>query len=95
VAPLLAAMRADLALGQSCAAAGQRLAAPITAFGGTDDAIDRPSLQAWRSFTTGSFRLRLFAGGHFYLTRSVEVVAAEIAEDLSQALGGERISEAG
>src|SRR5437660_280046 len=79
IAALLPTMRADLALANGRAHADERLACPITVFGGADDAIDVPSLDHWRSFTREGFRLRLFAGGHFYLTEAVATVADEIA----------------
>jgi medium-chain acyl-[acyl-carrier-protein] hydrolase len=40
---------------------------PIRAYGGVDDPhIGREHLEGWREQTTGSFAVRLFAGGHFY-----------------------------
>ena len=87
IAALLPTMRADLALADGRADAGERLACPITVLGGTDDTIDLPSLEHWRSFTSERFRLRLFEGGHFYLTGAAAAVADEIARDLSHGTG--------
>jgi medium-chain acyl-[acyl-carrier-protein] hydrolase len=44
------------------------LRCPILAFGALDDReVDRGSLRAWRDQTTGSFRLHMMAGGHFFI----------------------------
>jgi surfactin synthase thioesterase subunit len=87
IAVLLPAMRADLALGESCAGRGDPLGCPISAFGGENDAIDEASLKAWGELTRGSFRLRLFSGGHFYLTDAKEALAHEMVRDLHAILG--------
>lgn len=43
------------------------LPCPVTAFGGLSDAWVPPAtLEGWADETLGSFRLRLFPGGHFY-----------------------------
>jgi surfactin synthase thioesterase subunit len=56
----------------------------VTVFAGRQDEIDVRSLEAWRSFTTAAFRLRLFDGGHFYLTECREIIAEEMADDLAE-----------
>ncbi len=55
------------------------------------------SLKAWGSFTAAAFRVRLFAGGHFYLTGAGATVADEIARDLAESFGlaGGQMAEAG
>lgn len=41
---------------------------PIAVFGGrTDHRTDPDELEAWREHTTGSFTIKYFEGGHFYL----------------------------
>ena len=87
IAAFLPTLRADLALAESCGPAAQRLDCPITVLGGTEDSIDIPSLEAWRSFTSGAFRLRPFPGGHFYLNEGAAAVAAEIGHDLAASAG--------
>lgn len=92
ITALLPTMRADLALADlaladSSAGTKERLVCPITAFGGAADTIDVPSLEAWRACTSGAFRLRLFPGGHFYLTKAGTMVADEIAGDLAASAG--------
>lgn len=59
------------------------LSVPITAFGGSDDAMTpREHLDAWRTETTAPFRVRVFAGGHFYL----EARRAELLTDIATTL---------
>ncbi|MCX5415775.1 aminotransferase class V-fold PLP-dependent enzyme [Streptomyces sp. NBC_00059] len=57
------------------------LACPITAFGGVaDPMVGEEILNGWRRFTTGTFRTRMFPGGHFYLReherRLVQLIGA-------------------
>ena len=81
MAAVLPTLRADLALAESRRlAAGGRLSCPVTVFGGADDAIDKAALQAWSDFTTGAFRVRMFPGGHFYLSEADEALVGEIVE---------------
>jgi len=73
---LLPSIRADITVLETSAksagldgAQAARLSCPITAFGGIDDPrATRAKLDAWAELTSGAFRLRMFAGGHFYLT---------------------------
>jgi surfactin synthase thioesterase subunit len=56
---------------------------PITACGGTEDRrTTRADIAAWAELTTGPFRMRMFAGGHFYL----EPQRAVVLDHLSAAL---------
>jgi medium-chain acyl-[acyl-carrier-protein] hydrolase len=88
MAAILPTLRADLALAESHRPdAGARLACPITVFGGADDTIDSASLQAWRDFTAAAFRVRMFPGGHFYLSESVETLIEEIVKELRRPEG--------
>jgi medium-chain acyl-[acyl-carrier-protein] hydrolase len=58
------------------------LPCPIRAYGGDSDPhVTREHLEAWREQTCGSFEVRMFPGGHFYLR-------ARRAEFL-EALGGD------
>jgi medium-chain acyl-[acyl-carrier-protein] hydrolase len=68
-AVFLRIFRADFTLVEGyCYRATGRMACPITAFGGTDDMqISREQLEAWSRETTGSFRLHLLPGSHFFL----------------------------
>lgn len=62
--------------------------APITAFGGEDDAeVDRPRVEAWRDVAAGGFEVRWFAGGHFFVHEREDAVLAAVARALEPALG--------
>jgi len=67
--------RFDAALG--------RLQCPITVFGGTSDpTVSEERLRAWSELGDGPFRIRLFAGDHFYLIPKVAELIGEIAQEL-------------
>jgi medium-chain acyl-[acyl-carrier-protein] hydrolase len=63
------------------------LSMPLSVFGGADDPITpRHHLEAWRDDTTGPFRVRRFAGGHFYLTERQGELLADLAAALAPLL---------
>ncbi len=78
---LLPGLRADFALFETHRyVPGEALACPITAFGGrADENVLEPELERWRELTSGAFRLRMFAGDHFF-TGSPLFPAALVAE---------------
>nr|UXE44363.1 linear gramicidin dehydrogenase LgrE [uncultured bacterium] len=83
IAALLPALRADLALVEGYVVdPWDRVACPITAFGGADDFSHSGSLQSWKNLTDGRFRTRIFPGGHFYFSDAGEALASEIIRDL-------------
>ena len=95
LAMLLPALRADAAALETYAPVAQPpLACPITAFGGAEDmTTPRSHLEAWRHVTRGQFRLRVFAGGHFYIGPERSALLAEISQILGSMLsldGGTR-----
>lgn len=55
---------------------------PLTALGGLDDTrVPRAHVAAWAGYTQNRFRLRFFAGDHFFITNSrAQVVSAVLAE---------------
>lgn len=56
---------------------------PVTAFGGLEDPeVARDDLDAWRQVSRGTFRLRMFAGGHFFLHEHQQALIAAIAQEL-------------
>lgn len=60
---------------------GEKISCPITAFiGDNDPRVSLDEARAWSEHTTGSFDLRIFRGGHFYLAdqqqQQQEVVGA-------------------
>ena len=66
---LLPTLRADFALSETYVYTSEPpLDCPMTAFGGLQDAeVSRRGLEAWRSQTSASFSLQMFAGDHFFL----------------------------
>jgi surfactin synthase thioesterase subunit/glycosyltransferase involved in cell wall biosynthesis len=75
---VLPALRADTALYRNYVYAEDLpFDFPIRAYGGADDPnIRSEHLEGWREQTTGSFVVRVFSGGHFYLQSSAEFRAA-------------------
>ena len=59
------------------------LACPITAFAGSADPCVGPdALEAWSQSTDAAFRVKLVAGGHFYLRDHGTVLVDEMMRDL-------------
>ena len=86
---MLPILRADFEACQTYAYVPQPpLACPITTFGGFQDEATVEQLQAWREQTISSFRLRMFPGDHFFVTRQQEallqILAAELLNGPSQ-----------
>lgn len=82
---LLPVVRADLALSETY---GYSIEPPlncsISAYGGSRDWQVRPyELAAWRSETSRSFEVRLFRGGHFYLSQHPEPLVGAVKDRLS------------
>jgi medium-chain acyl-[acyl-carrier-protein] hydrolase len=77
LALILPALRADMELFESYAHVGRApLTCPIHAWAGdADRLVPDAGLDAWREHTTGMFEASRFAGGHFYLQGSREVLA--------------------
>lgn len=62
---------------------GRRLGCAITALtGDSDPKTSLAEAEAWRAHTSGAFRLKVFPGGHFFLTAQQAAVNAEIAAAL-------------
>lgn len=65
---------------------GPPLRTPITALiGDADPKVSEDEARTWGEHTTGGFELRVFPGGHFYLTDHAEAVNALIADRLAEA----------
>ena len=81
MALLLPALRADMrALETWQPGPATVLPCPVTAYGGTEDArTPRDHLEAWGEETRSGSRLRMFAGGHFYLESRRAELLADIA----------------
>ncbi len=82
------ALRGDFAVCENYRHSGQQvLSCPISVFGGhSDPTTTVPALQGWREHTTGPFRLRLYAGDHFFLHANQRDIAASITEDLEEVM---------
>lgn len=60
---------------------------PIRAYGGLADAnVEERHLQDWSEQTTAGFRMRWFAGGHFYLQSSADLFLQQLEADLNEFL---------
>jgi surfactin synthase thioesterase subunit len=63
---------------------GPALACPVTALVGDDDPkASVEEVKAWAGHTTGGFDMRVFPGGHFYLTERAPQVIREIADRMA------------
>jgi surfactin synthase thioesterase subunit len=61
------------------------LPCPIVAMGGTQDpTVSEEDLRAWDSYTTGTFGLQMFAGGHFYFREDDNDVHRYFTADLAR-----------
>jgi surfactin synthase thioesterase subunit len=59
----------------------------VYAYAGIDDAIATPALmQHWSDFTSSTFSMRSFAGGHFF-ARSAKDFLVGLAQDLETCQG--------
>jgi pyochelin biosynthetic protein PchC len=69
----------------------QRVACPVVALVGDRDPVTTvPDARQWRAHSDGAFSLRLFPGGHFYLTGQEAQVAGVVKAAVTEAapLGG-------
>jgi surfactin synthase thioesterase subunit/glycosyltransferase involved in cell wall biosynthesis len=82
---ILPALEADAALYRNYVyAEGAPLSMPIRAYGGVDDPnVRREHLDGWAEQTTTSFAVRVFPGGHFYLTTAREAFLQALEGDLA------------
>jgi surfactin synthase thioesterase subunit len=86
---ILEPLRADyLALNSYVPAPGPVLRTPITALtGASDPRTTETGANAWRDRTTGAFDLRVFPGGHFFVSEHQKAVTTFITEKLSALRG--------
>jgi amino acid adenylation domain-containing protein len=85
IAEILPALRADLAMCEKYRLRPEApLDCPVSAFGGIADPFpDRHQLAAWQQHARGAFRLRMLAGGHFFLDAQRPALMAAFTEDLA------------
>jgi medium-chain acyl-[acyl-carrier-protein] hydrolase len=83
-------LRADFSLGETYAYREEPpLDVPISAYGGqTDEEVEEEEVAAWRSQTTGAFRLVMFPGDHFFLNGDRQSVLEELSRELRADLLG-------
>jgi medium-chain acyl-[acyl-carrier-protein] hydrolase len=82
---LLPLLRADFALveGYRYGVEGP-LPCPISAFGGLqDESVEQRALAAWSEQAIGAFRLRMFAGDHFFLQSRRSALLQALSLDLT------------
>ncbi len=81
---LLPLLRADFELNDTHEPLLQPLLdCPVTVYGGLEDAeVSRDDLTAWVDVTTGGYKLRMFAGDHFYLHDGRDSLIGAVVEDL-------------
>lgn len=77
-------LRADFAACETYVYTNEEpLDCPLTVFGGMDDRkVSREALSAWSVQTSGSFKLRMFPGSHYYLQTARRLLLPSILEDL-------------
>jgi medium-chain acyl-[acyl-carrier-protein] hydrolase len=85
---LLPSLRADIrALENHAPTRPTRIPVPLSVFGGSQDTrVPYTHLEAWRQAAAGEFRLRMFAGDHFYLNPRRAEVLAEVTTTLASML---------
>jgi len=70
------------------------LKCPITAMGGlTDVDVKADHLEAWKQYSTGEFKLRMFEGDHFYLLQPGDRVIGTLKKDLMQYVAGPAVRQ--
>jgi medium-chain acyl-[acyl-carrier-protein] hydrolase len=88
LAALLPALRADLTVADGYVfEPADRVACPVTAFGGADDRTYSSALDSWSNVTREKFRTCVFPGGHFYFSPAVDALADEMIGDLRASVG--------
>ena len=57
---------------------------PLTAFGGLQDSgAPKSNMQAWKEHTTGTFNLRMFPGGHFFIMEHTQTLIQSLLRDIN------------
>lgn len=60
---------------------------PITVFGGLqDEDVPKAQLEAWREYTTSTFKLLMLPGGHFFLNTERAVLLRILSQELAQSI---------
>ena len=87
---LLPALKADSLLGRMYVYHDEPpLDIPLRAYSGENDTrLPASVIEAWRKQTTGSFGLKRFPGGHFFLHTAERAFRGAVANDLEEILAG-------
>jgi surfactin synthase thioesterase subunit len=82
----LPALRADYFLVENYVpSTGAKLTCPVVAFcGDQDEEVSLDQMKQWSAVTTGSFRLSVFRGNHFFPLHGKQDVTAEIISILAE-----------
>ena len=82
---MLPMLRADFAVWETYNHVEQGpLSCSITAFGGEEDEEAKTAdIEAWRPYTSSTFSLHMFSGGHFYWQDQLQQLLSLISLDLS------------
>lgn len=76
-------LRADMKLAESNRfTVDGRIECPMAAFGGTADRLSPDQLKLWQRHACGDFQLKLFPGGHDYVSNSPGPLVAALGEIL-------------
>jgi len=68
-----------------------RLPVPVVVYGGlADKDTSRETLYAWQEETTGSCLVRMFPGGHFFISDCANQVISALERDIFNALATEQ-----
>ncbi len=78
-------LRADLKLAETWEPSGRKVSTHIAAFFGVQDAIDpKRNMRSWNNFTSSSFSIHGFAGGHFFINEQKVAVVKTIVDLFQQ-----------
>ena len=84
-------LRADVCAAETYLAAPSRpYPAPITVLAGASDTVTRQQAGAWELFSQAPLRLRIYAGGHFFLFDQARRVMQDLLGDLELSRGMRR-----
>jgi pyochelin biosynthesis protein PchC len=79
--------RAPQAIANYRYTSGRPLRCPVTALAGDrDPLVPAAQAAAWERHRGAAFRLRVFAGGHFFLRRQVAAITQLIGDHIAAAL---------
>lgn len=92
MAMMLPLLRADFSVAETYVCEPEPpLDIPVTVFGGlADKDVTRADLEAWQEHSTGSFKLRMLAGDHFFLNTSQAVLLRLLSSELNSLVASNR-----